>query len=102
MGHGKPASYISAVDKKRYFVLLLLHAIFVYNTCVTVISEGHSSSNVHHSLHHSMQNLGLMSDLSCSISCSLSQIIEQRKLYQRKTLQPRVGQGQYPNNIMTL
>ena len=49
-----------------------------------------------------LPNLGLVSDLRCSISCSLSQMIEQRKLYQRKTLQPRVGQGQYPNNMMTL
>jgi len=36
---------------------------------------------------------------SCSISC-LSQMIEQ--LYQHQTLKPRVGQGQYPNNMMTL
>ena len=47
-----------------------------------------------------LQNFGLTSNNSCSIV--LSQMIEQRKLYQRKTLQPRVGQGQYPNNMMTL
>jgi len=48
------------------------------------------------------ETTSLVKTLSQQLGDLRDKMIEQRKLYQRKTLQPRVGQGQYPNNMMTL